>query len=98
MKKYRVFINGNNCVLNMDGNIGIYGFYANRFVEAPDEKQAEYEALEQIKTDDNIQSTLLNKQDYPPTLFVEEIEELDSFDDSEALNKGVTWYPEDEAN
>ena len=82
----------------MDGNIGIYGFFANRFVEAPDEKQAEFKALELIRTDDNIQSALLNERDYPPLIFVEEIVELDSFDGFEVLNKGVTWYPEDEAN
>lgn len=41
MKKYRVFVRGENFLMNVDSVNQMLGFYTTRFVEAEDEQAAE---------------------------------------------------------
>jgi hypothetical protein len=97
MKKYKVFVRGQNFLLNLDGNTEKLGFYATRFVEAQNENQAEEKAISTIRAGPTLRDGVLNRQSDAPMLFVEEITELDSFDGVDMPGTGFSFYSESDA-
>lgn len=94
MKKYKVLVRGDNFLFDVDGKPKKLGFYTTRFVEAPDEKRAEENAISILRNDSTLQDGTLNDKADTPMLFVEEITELDSFDDLNLPGAGFSFYPE----
>ena len=82
--------------MNLDQGPHKYGFYTTRFVEAEDSKEAENIAVEIIKNDNKLKPSVLNEKSNPPKIYVEEIVELDSFDDIKTPGGGYTFYPEND--
>ncbi|HEX8198224.1 MAG TPA: hypothetical protein VF571_18665 [Pyrinomonadaceae bacterium] len=68
---YRVFLNGQNFLINFDGEIKKVGFYTTRFVEADSMEKAEESAVEVLRNDDFLASAVLNEQNDSPAVFVE---------------------------
>ena len=95
MKKYRVFLQGKNFLLNIDDKTEKIGFYTTRFVEANDELEAENKSVELIRNDPQLRQLVLNEKDDPPTIYQEDIEELSDFDGIKTPGAGYTFYPED---
>ena len=93
MKKYQVFIRGENFLLNIDGNAGKVGFYTTRFVEAQNDHEAEENAISTLRNDPTLREGVLNQKSDAPMLFVEEIIELDSFDGLNLPGTGFSFYP-----
>ncbi len=96
MNKYRVFIEGKNFLIEFDDKPKNTGFFTTRYVEAVDSAEAENKAIELIKNDSDLRSTILNEPNDPPKMYVEEIEELASFEGFEIPGTGYTFFEEEE--
>jgi hypothetical protein len=94
MKKYKLFIRGQNFSINLDGEIKKLGFYTTRFVEACDEREAEDLVIELLRQDSSLLETVKNDKSDLPMMHVERIEELDSFEGCFVPGAGFTFYPE----
>lgn len=94
MNKYKVLVRGQNFLLNVDGSVGKFGFYTTRFMEADTPEQAEETAIRALRTDSTLRNDTLNDESDAPILFVEEIEELDSFDEVTLQGSGLSFYPD----
>lgn len=88
---YRVFLNGQNFLINFDGEIKKVGFYTTRFVEADSMEKAEENAIEVLRNDKFLASAVFNKQNDSPAVFVEKI----SIEENEITsNSGFSFYIE----
>lgn len=90
MNKYKVLIEGNNIVILLDGKVGKYGFFASRFVEAKDSKEAE--TLVKNLISEELKSIVLNDYSDPPMMSIEENSEIDDFGDNIIPGSGFTWF------
>ncbi|PID64659.1 MAG: hypothetical protein CR962_01310 [Gammaproteobacteria bacterium] len=61
MKKYHLFMNGQNFLINMNGKIYNYLFYQNVFVISEDIKSAEILGVEKIRNDKNLRDVTEHK-------------------------------------
>jgi hypothetical protein len=75
MRQYRVFLRGENFVLEVDGEPSRLGFYTTRFVEATGPEAAEILAVDLIRRDQTL-AGIKNLRDDPPMIYAEEIEEI----------------------
>ena len=71
------------------------GFYTTRFVEADSPEVAEKLSVELIKNDTELQNSVLNDRSDPPMIYLESLEELNSFGDNNVPGSGYTFYPEE---
>jgi hypothetical protein len=97
MKKYKVFVRGQNFLLNLDGKAEKVGFYTTRFVEAKDDQEAEENAISTVRNEPTLREGVLNEKSDAPMLFVEEIAELDSFDGLTLPGTGFSFYTSEES-
>jgi len=97
MKKYKVFVHGQNFVLNLNGKAEKVGFYTTRFVEAKDDRAAEENAISTLRNDPTLREGVLNEKSDAPMMFVEEIAEVDSFDGLTLSGTGFSFYTGEEA-
>ncbi|MEK6235356.1 MAG: hypothetical protein N2C14_11665 [Planctomycetales bacterium] len=91
-KHYRVMINGVNFLMKVDDELSKLAFYANCFVKADDPDAAGLAAIQTLRDRKSLRDAVQNPSDDPPEMFVEEIEELPSFDHIENLEQGLIWY------
>jgi hypothetical protein len=94
MKKFRVFMRGENFLLKEEGAVKRCGFYTTRFVEALDEDQAEQNAVELVRKEDQLRDAVWNDQSDPPMIFVQEIDEISTF---EGQGAEYSFYEDDPA-
>jgi hypothetical protein len=92
MKKYSVLVHGQNYLIPIDGEIENLGFYTTRYVEAEDSNLAEFNAVEIIRNDAELNETLKNSDDNPPMLLAEEITELKNFGEVDPPGSGYSFY------
>ena len=95
MPWFRTFIRGEHFLLESDGQVRALGFYTTRFVEAGGPEAAEFAAVDLIRADQKLRTSLRNDRSDPPKMFVDEIEEIEPLD-VPANNPGYTFFPEDE--
>jgi hypothetical protein len=95
MPWFRTFIRGEHFLLESDGQVQAVGFYATRFVEASGPGIAESAAVELIRADQKLRSSVRNDRSDPPKIFVDEIEEIE-LQDVPASHPGYTFFPEGE--
>ena len=74
------------------------GFYTTRFVEAEDEKAAEYAVMDLLRSDPKLVKSVLNERADPPIMYMEEIEELESFKGYPLRGTGFVFYREKSEN
>lgn len=100
MGKYRVLINGQNFLVQIDdeGTDGPrkLGFFTNVYVEAADEAAAEQKAIELLQEDDELVELVLNPDDDNPQVFVEEVEALRSFQGKTLPREAIVFYDEED--
>jgi hypothetical protein len=97
MKKFKVQLQGENFLLNLDGELKKYGFYATKFVRAESPQEAEKIAVILMHQNPTFRETVLNGSADPPKIGLEEIKEvgfLKFF--AKKSTTGVTFYLEDE--
>lgn len=97
MKKYKLLVRGENFLMNVDGEDQKLGFYATAFVEALDEEAAEQKALDLLRSDQKLKQGAMNGGSDVPQLFVEEIQELASFEGFNPPKTGFAFFREAEA-
>ena len=95
MSTYRVLLNGENFLIEWDGQPSKTGFYTTRVVEADNPDEAETIAVEIIKQDARLRSITLNGKEDSPMIYVDEIEEVSSLAPGENTATGFAFYPED---
>ena len=91
-KTFRVLVRGENFLLESEGAVKRFGFYTTRFVEAPNETEAERLAIETLRQDDRLRGCVLNDRSDPPLLFAEEIAALSSPDTDKSGALGLVFY------
>ena len=97
MKHYRVLLNGENFLVNMEGKESYMGFYTTRFVSAVSPEEAELNAVHNIKTDERIKSIILNTSKHEqPMIYMDEIEEIKESEKEESY--GFGWYDMEDSN
>lgn len=94
MKKYKVFVRGENFLISLDGVNQKMGFYTTRFVEAEDNEAAEYAVMDMMRSDPKLVKGVLNEKSDPPMMYAEEIEELESFEGFPVPGTGFAFYAE----
>lgn len=98
MKKFRVFIRGENFLINLDGVEQKLGFYTTRYVEAHDEEAAEYLVMDMLRDDPKLAKGVLNDKADSPMMYAEEVEELASFEGRPFPGTGFAFYSEEESD
>lgn len=71
--KYQVLLRGENFELNWEGKIKNLGFFTTRWVKANSVEDAEKKAVQLIQNDKWLQSALIEKSEYSPMVYMEEI-------------------------
>ena len=94
MRKFRVFLRGENFFLNTDGEVK-RGFYTTRYVEAADRDTAEQRAVGAFRDEGRLRGLVLNDPSDPPMLFADEIDEIETFDGIESLTPGLVFHPDE---
>ena len=97
MNHYRVFLKGQNFLLNVDGTPKRLGFFTTRFVQANNRDGAELLAVDLIRSDTWLRNSVLNERSDPPKIFAEEIDIVDANDVPEVL-AGFSYFPMDGAD
>ena len=96
MKRFKVKLHGENFLLNIDGELKKFGFYATIFVKAENPQEAEKIAIILIHQNPNLRDTVLNENIDRPKINLEEIKEvgfLKFF--AKKSTTDFTFYPED---
>ena len=97
MNRFKVILHGENFLLNLDGELKKYGFYATRFVKAENPQEAEKIAIILIHQNPNLRDTVLNEISDRPTINLEEIKQVNFLKFfAKKSTTGFTFYPEDE--
>ena len=86
---------GENFLIEMDGLPEKIGFFQTIFVESNDPESAELEAVRIIRTGD-LRELVRNEPNDPPMLYLQELDELESFEGIETLVQGRSFFPMDE--
>ena len=95
MKKYKVLVRGENFLINLEGKDQKLSFYTTAFVEGQDEEHAEQRAMALLRNDKEFRRSVLNGQSDAPMMFVDEIDELESFEGLNLPRTGFSFFPEE---
>lgn len=95
MNKYQILMNVEDIYLMVEGKPKLMGYFQTFKIEAESPEQAELQAVEKIRQDEEIKSIWIrDKQEKPPRIFAEEICEVDDFDENIPGDKtGRAFYP-----
>jgi hypothetical protein len=94
MPEYKVEINGQNFLIDMDGQPVKCGFFTHRFVVANDSTEAESAAVEVIRKTQRLRDLVRNGPDDPPIMDVTSITELESSEAVGNREPGFVCYEE----
>ena len=96
MKRFEVKLHGKNFLLNLDGELKKFGFYATKFVKAENPQEAEKIAIILIRQNPNLRDSVFNEKADRPTINLEEIKEVNFLKFFARKSKtDFTFYPED---
>lgn len=91
---FRVFLEGGNFLIRLDGRRRRFGFFVTRFVEAQDEADAATRSVRLLWDELSRKGGVLNDAADAPRIVVDRIEEIDPADKPDT-NPGFAWFPED---
>ena len=93
MKKYLILIHGHNYLFKEKGQTVKKGFYVTRCVEARDQKSAEESAIKMLREDESL-AKIVNDEDDSPWMSVEQIGEVDAWEELRPPGSGFAFYQE----
>jgi hypothetical protein len=93
MTYFRVFLRGENFLMEVNGKATRIGFFTTRFVQANDRDGAELLAVDLIRSDKWLRGAVQNTQTDPPRIFAEEIEPIDA--PNPEVGPGFSFFPMD---
>lgn len=93
MPNYNVELNGQNFLIEFEGDLALHGFYTFRYVEAADPQQAELAAVQMLREQEGLRELVQNPPDDPPIMDVTRIVEAE-FDAATVQQPGLVWYLE----
>jgi hypothetical protein len=93
MKKYQVFVRGENFLMRFGEHEQKLGFYTTVFVEAQDSQSAEMQAVDLLRNDENLLTGTLNSKSDSPMMFVEDVEEFETFEGRSVPRTGFSFFP-----
>lgn len=96
MQKYRVLIHGENLLTEVDSVPQKLGFFTNVFIEAFTAADAESRAIEIVRASARLADIRLNQDDDPVKLLVDEVHDIDSFDDNKSRHLVFFFHPPSE--
>ena len=97
MKRFKVKLHGKNFLLNLDGELKKFGFYATKFVEAENPQEAEKIAVILSYQNPNLKGAVLNQDVFRPTINLEAIKEVNFLKFfAKKSTEDFTFYPVDE--
>ena len=88
-------LEGKNFLIEYEGKIQKHGFYTTRYIEAENLEEAELKAVETIKSDKKLIDSVKNERTDAPMIYLEEISELETFENVNPPGTGYTFYIED---
>jgi len=96
LKKFRAFIHGKNFAIREDDRPEphIRGFYTTVYVETADFATAGLAAVEVLHNDEELRAMTSNDRTDPPTLDVEEVQELETFEGVRLPREPFVFYEE----
>lgn len=94
MKRFRALVLGEHFKLDWDGAVRYMGFYVMRYIAEENEEDAIKSAIAAVKSEDKLEGLILNAQDDPPRLMVDELEEVSEEEIPEAL-PGYVFFREE---
>jgi hypothetical protein len=97
MNHYRVFMKGQNFLLNVNGTPKRLGFFTTRFVQANNRDGAELLAVDLIRSDRWLRDSVVNERSDPPRIVAEEINVVDASDVPDTQG-GFSYFPMDGAD
>ena len=77
MKKYKVTINGNNVLMEVEGSPKRLGFYVARYIESADIESAKDKAADIVYEELKNKKEIQNQKGDGIGLYVDEVEQLD---------------------
>lgn len=83
-----------NFLTELDGKLAKRGFVQIFYLEAESPQQAELLAVEKIRGDEDLKRITQNSEDDPPSIQLDEIEEVESFDEDNPTETGKIWFNE----
>lgn len=95
MTRYRVLVNGKNCLLEVDGQVQKHGFYTTRIVSAGSPGEAEGRAIDAVRNLPRLRQVVLNDESDPPFVEAEEVNEVDPAFEEDEKTSGLAFYLED---
>jgi hypothetical protein len=95
MNKYQILMHVEDIFLLFDGKPKLMGYYQTLKVEAESPAQAELQAVEKIRNDEEIKAIWIQeRQKTSPRITAEEINAVDEFDEEIRRDMtGRTFYP-----
>lgn len=93
MRYFRVLLLGEHYKLTWLNRPRFMGFYVTRFVECSSIEEAQSLALASIRSDESLNSMVMNDEHDPPSLRVDSLEEISKFDFAETP-PGFVYFEE----
>ena len=87
-------MNGQNFLIEIDGKSAKRGFFQYFYIESGSPHEAEMIAVEKIRSNVELKTATQNPKDDPPTIDLDEIDELESFEGIDEMETGRIWYLE----
>lgn len=96
LKKYRVMVEGANFLITFDNEATKHGFFTTRVVEADGPEAAETIVMDMLRLElaDFVENHIADS----PVMFLEDIEEIDSFLDCPVPGEGFAWFPDEKGH
>lgn len=93
MKRFKIWIEGDNCLVDVEGKVAKLGFVTTRIIRSSDQAEASKIVLDALTKE--LGAIVTNNKLNPPNVYIKEISEVTWFKDYFVFHKGFTWYPED---
>lgn len=94
-KKFKIFINVENVLTEIDGDLTRVGFYTTRIIKAVNMDDAMSKAKDLLYSEDKFKKIVQNDLSDPPSFKVDEINEIGVLESFKRKDLGYVFYKEE---